>query len=122
MIKIYHNNVCSKSRAALDLLKAYTTELEVQEYITDTPNKEELTLLLNMLQLKPIELIRRNEAVFEEKFKDALYTDEEWIDIMLQYPVLIERPIVVRNGKAVIGRPTERIIDLLTDGGERDLT
>ncbi|EEI90243.1 putative arsenate reductase [Sphingobacterium spiritivorum ATCC 33300] len=122
MIKIYHNNVCSKSRAALDLLKAYTTELDVQEYITDTPDKEELTLLLDMLQLKPIELIRRNETVFEEKFKDVLYTDDEWIDIMLQYPVLIERPIVVRNGKAVIGRPIERVIDLLRDGGERDLT
>ncbi|SUJ30988.1 arsenate reductase [Sphingobacterium spiritivorum] len=115
MIKIYHNNVCSKSRAVLDLLKAYTTELEVQEYITDTPNKEELTLLLNMLQLKPVELIRRNEAVFEEKFKDVLYTDEEWIDIMLQYPVLIERPIVVKDGKAVIGRPIERVIDLLRE-------
>lgn len=122
MIKIYHNNVCSKSRAALDLLKAYTTELDVQEYITDTPDKEELTLLLDMLQLKPIELIRRKEAIFEEKFKDILYTDQEWIDIMLQYPVLIERPIVVRNGKAVIGRPIERVIDLLRDGGERDLT
>ncbi|WP_293915358.1 MULTISPECIES: arsenate reductase (glutaredoxin) [unclassified Sphingobacterium] len=122
MIKIYHNNMCSKSRAALELLKEYTPEVEIQEYIKDVPDKEELIRLLDMLQLKPLELIRHNEAVFEEKFKDALHTDEEWIDIMLQYPVLIERPIVVRNGKAVIGRPTERIIDLLTDGGERDLT
>ncbi|MGJ1286439.1 arsenate reductase (glutaredoxin) [Sphingobacterium spiritivorum] len=115
MIKIYHNNMCSKSRAALELLKACTTDLEVHEYITDTPDKEELTRLLNMLQLKPIELIRRKEAIFEEKFKDVLYTEQEWIDIMLQYPVLIERPIVVKDGKAVIGRPIERVIDLLRE-------
>ncbi|MGJ1474421.1 ArsC/Spx/MgsR family protein [Sphingobacterium spiritivorum] len=114
--------MCSKSRAALELLKEYTPEVEIKEYIKDVPGKEELIGLLDMLQLKPLELIRRNEAVFEDKFKDALHSDEEWIDIILQYPVLIERPIVVRNGKAVIGRPTERIIDLLTDGRERDLT
>src|SRR5690606_1070618 len=115
MIKIYHNNMCSKSRAALNLLKVNNEEIEVQEYLKEAPTKSELKEILKMLQMKPLELIRKNETLFKENYKDKNLTDEEWIEIMLENPVLIERPIVVKDGKAAIGRPIEKIIELLNN-------
>ena len=115
MIKIYHNNMCSKSRAALNLLKVNNEEIEVQEYLKVVPTKSELKEILKMLQMKPLELIRKNETLFKENYKDKNLSDEEWIDIMLANPVLIERPIVVKDGKAAIGRPIEKIIELLNN-------
>lgn len=113
MIKIYHNNMCSKSRAALNLLKDNNEEIEIQENLKEVPTKSELKEILKMLQMKPLELIRKNETLFKENYKDKNLSDEEWIDIMLANPVLIERPIVVKDGKAAIGRPIEKIIELL---------
>ncbi len=113
MIKIYHNNMCSKSRAALNLLKDNNEEIEIQEYLKEVPSKAELKEILKMLQMKPLDLIRKNETIFKENYKDKNLSDEEWIDIMLENPVLIERPIVVKDGKAAIGRPIEKIIELL---------
>ncbi|GEM70231.1 arsenate reductase (glutaredoxin) [Sphingobacterium mizutaii NBRC 14946 = DSM 11724] len=115
MIKIYHNNMCSKSRAALNLLKDNNEEIEIQEYLKEAPTKSELKEILKMLQMKPLELIRKNETLFKENYKDKNLTDEEWIEIMLENPVLIERPIVVKDGKAAIGRPIEKIIELLNN-------
>ncbi|WP_156309475.1 arsenate reductase (glutaredoxin) [Sphingobacterium endophyticum] len=113
MIKIYHNNKCSKSREALEVLKKGNEEFEIQEYLKNIPNKSELTNILKMLKLKPIELIRKNESIFKEYYADKDMSDSEWIDVMIEHPILIERPIVVRNGKAAIGRPIEKIIELL---------
>lgn len=113
MIKIYHNNMCSKSRATLSLLQEGQEEIEVQEYLKQVPSKAELKEILKMLQMKPLDLIRKNEAIFKENYKDKNLSDEEWIDILLANPVLIERPIVVKDGKAAIGRPIEKIIELL---------
>lgn len=115
MIKIYHNNMCSKSRAALNLLKDNNEEIEIQEYLKEVPTKSELKEILKMLQMKPLELIRKNETLFKENYKDKNLSDEEWIDIMLENPVLIERPIVIKDGKAAIGRPIEKIIELLNN-------
>ncbi len=115
MIKIYHNNMCSKSRAALNLLKDNNEEVEIQEYLKEVPTKSELKEILKMLQMKPLELIRKNETLFKENYKDKNLSDEEWIDIMLENPVLIERTIVVKDGKAAIGRPIEKIIELLNN-------
>lgn len=113
MIKIYHNNMCSKSRATLNLLQEGQEEIVVQEYLKQVPSKAELKEILKMLQMKPLDLIRKNEVIFKENYKDKNLSDEEWIDIMLANPVLIERPIVVKDGKAAIGRPIEKIIELL---------
>ncbi|UIR54804.1 arsenate reductase (glutaredoxin) [Sphingobacterium sp. SRCM116780] len=115
MIKIYHNRMCSKSCAALNLLQEKGLEIQIQEYIHHVPSKYELIELLTLLKLKPLELIRQKEPLFQEKFQDLLLTEEEWIDIMLEHPILIERPIVVKDGKAVIGRPLEKIVNLLID-------
>lgn len=112
-MKIYHNPQCSKSNAALDLLQQNGIAPEVIAYLHNVPTKEELITLLDLLRLKPLQLIRTKELLFQEKFEGQNFTDEQWIDIMLQYPELIERPIVVNGDKAVIGRPVERILDLL---------
>lgn len=113
MIKIYHNDKCSKSRAALDVLKEGNEEFEIQEYLKNIPNKSELTNILKMLKLKPIELIRKNESIFREFYADKDLSDSEWIEVMIEHPILIERPIVVKDGKAAIGRPIDKIIELL---------
>ena len=113
MIKIYHNNKCSKSREALEILMEGNEEFEIQEYLKNIPSKSELTNILKMLKLNPIKLIRKNESIFKEYYADKDKSDSEWIDVMIEHPILIERPIVVRNGKAAIGRPIEKIIELL---------
>jgi len=115
MIKIYHYQQCSKSCAALDFLQKNAQEMQVQEYLHDTPSKAELKEILAMLGMKPLELIRKNESLFRERFQHLQLTDDEWIEVMVNNPVLIERPIVIKDGKAVIGRPLEKVVELLRD-------
>ncbi len=113
MIKIYHNINCSKSCNVLELLKQQRTEFEIQEYLNDVPTKGQLVELLGQLGLTPKELIRKGEPVFQEKFRNLELTDEQWIDVLLEYPILIERPIVVKDDVAVIGRPIEKVVELI---------
>lgn len=112
-MKIYHNPRCSKSRQTLELIKQNGVEPEVVEYLKDIPTKKEFKEVLAKLNKKPSEILRKGEAVYKEKFKGANFTEEEWIDVMLEYPKLIERPIVVKDYKAVLGRPPENVMDLL---------
>ena len=98
MIKIYHNNRCSKSRCGLELLEQSGKEFIVIKYLEDVPTKNELKEILNLLGIKPIDLIRKNEAIWKENFKNQIFSEEELIDIMISNPKLMERPIVV-NGK-----------------------
>ena len=113
MIKIYHNNRCSKSRYALKLLEDSGKDYEVINYLEDIPSKKELTYIIKLLKIKPIELVRKNEAVWKENFKNHKLSDQELIDIMIKYPKLIERPIIVNNDKALIGRPPEDILNII---------
>lgn len=113
MIKIYHNQMCSKSYAALSLLEERGEEFVVTEYLNQVPSKEELEGIVKMLGIRPIDLIRKNEEVFKQNFADMELNDDQWIDIMIQNPILIERPIVVRDGTATIGRPIEKVLELL---------
>lgn len=113
MIKIYHNQRCSKSRNTLEILKAKNVEIEVIDYQANPPSADEIRKILAMLEMKPLELIRKGEEIFKEKFRGKELSDEEWINAMLEYPKLIERPIVVNNGKAVIGRPPENVESIL---------
>lgn len=113
MIKIYHNNRCSKSRCALSLLEESGKEFEVVNYLEASPTAEELASLVGKLKITPLELIRKTEQVFIEKYKGKQLSDEEWIQVMVQNPILIERPIIVSGDLAVIARPTERINDIL---------
>jgi len=110
---IYHNSRCSKSRCAIDFLNEMGVDYEVVEYLKDLPTKEILSDLISKLGIKPEQLIRKGEDDFKNNFKGKSLSDEEWIEAMVKFPKLIERPIVVKNGKAVIARPTERINELI---------
>ncbi|WP_420583119.1 arsenate reductase (glutaredoxin) [Reichenbachiella sp.] len=113
MTKIYHNPRCTKSRQTLALLEEKNEEIEIVEYLKTNPTKQEITELVSMLGIKPLELIRKGEKIFKEEFKGKEMSDAQWIDAMVAHPILIERPVVVKNGKAVIGRPIENVIDIL---------
>ena len=113
MIKIYHNNRCSKSRSGLEILKQSGKPFEIIKYLDDVPNAKELTDIISLLQIKPIELIRKNEVIWKENFKNKELSDKDIIDAMAKNPKLIERPIVINGNKAIIGRPPELILDIL---------
>ena len=112
-MKIYHNSRCSKSRKALEILKINNIEFEIIEYIKDNLTKSQLQDLINKLGINPIELVRKNEQIWKENFKNKEFTSDEIIQILSDNPKLIERPIVELNDKAIIGRPPENIFDLL---------
>lgn len=113
MTKIYHNPRCSTSRKTLQLLEDKGEIIDTVEYLTSPPTKDELIEIINMLGIPPIELIRKGEEEFKEHFKGKDLTDEEWIQAMVDFPKLIERPIVIKDGKAELGRPPEKILDIL---------
>ena len=109
---VYHNSRCSKSRSAIAHLDDKKSDYEVVEYLKSPLNADQIAELLSQLGIPASELIRKGEADFKENFKGKDLNEKEWIDAMVKYPKLIERPIIVKNGKAVIGRPTERIEEL----------
>ena len=108
-MKIYHNPRCSKSRQGLALLKEANVDLEIIEYLKNPLTESELEALLKKLKIPAIELIRKNEAIWKEQFKNKSLSETELIEAMVAFPKLIERPIVVNGDKAVIGRPLEKI-------------
>lgn len=112
-MKIYHNPRCSKSRDSFNLLTEKGVEFETVEYLKTPLTKDELQALLGKLGIPAKDLIRKGEKDFKEYFKGKELSEEQWVDAMIQYPKLIERPIVVKGDKAVIGRPIEKVIDLL---------
>ena len=112
-MKIYHNPRCSKSRQTLKLIQERGLEPEVIRYLDTPPTKEELRSLLKKLGLKAEELVRKGEALYKERYKGKELSEEDWLDVLSQNPRLIERPIVVKGSKAVLGRPPEKVLELL---------
>lgn len=113
MITIYHNPKCKKSRAGLAYLKEKVQEFTVVEYMKDPLSREVLKDILMKMNISPKELIRTQEDVYKSDFEGKQFNDEEWIDILLEYPRLIKRPIVVKGYRAVIAQPPEEIDKLL---------
>ncbi|HLV51643.1 MAG TPA: arsenate reductase (glutaredoxin) [Flavobacterium sp.] len=113
MIKIYHNPRCSKSREGLCLLNDLNQEAEIINYIENPLTFEELKNIIGLLKIKPVELVRTKETIWKEQFKNKELTDKEIIQAMVDFPTLIERPIVVNNNKAVIARPSEKIKEII---------
>ena len=113
MIKIYHNNRCSKSRYGVKALEQSGKEFEVVKYLEDVPSKAELKHIIKLLGITPIELVRKNEAIWKENFKGKTLSNDAIIEAMVANPKLIERPIVINGDKAVIGRPTEKIFEII---------
>jgi arsenate reductase (glutaredoxin) len=112
---LYHNPRCSKSRAALALLRENGIEPRVVDYLTAPPTAEELKALLVKLRLEPQQLLRTGEEPYRERFANQTLTDAQCIAAMVAYPVLMERPIAVVGERAVIGRPLETVLQLLRD-------
>jgi len=112
-IKIYHNPRCSKSRNTLALLEEQGVEAEVIKYLDTPPTKQELKELLKMLGMSARELIRIKEEIYKELGLKDINDEDKLIEAMVANPKLIERPIVVKDGKAVIGRPIENVVELL---------
>lgn len=113
MIKIYHNPRCRKSREGLALLENSNKQFEIIHYLNEVPTKKELETIILSLGITPLELVRKNEAIWKEKYKGKNLKDAEIITALMTYPKLIERPIVIKGNRAVIGRPTEKIDELL---------
>ena len=112
-MKIYHNPRCRKSREGIRYLESKKINFEVIDYIKNNLSSEQIRNILKKLQLKPIELVRKNEAIWKEKYKARDFTDDQLIKILSNEPKLIERPIIVSEKLAVIGRPAENIDKLL---------
>ena len=113
MFKIYHNPRCRKSRAGLAFLQNRGLDAEIIEYIKNPDSEEELKEVLMKLNKKPREIIRTQEKVYKSQFRGKNFTDHEWIKILIEYPKLIQRPIVVKKHKAIIADPPENIDQLL---------
>ena len=113
-VTIYHNPRCSKSRQTLALLTSRGVAPRIVHYLDTPPSAETLTRLLQMLAMRPRQLLRVNESPYAElELDDASLTDEELIAAMISHPVLIERPIVEAGNRAVIGRPPENVLQLI---------
>ena len=113
MIKIYHNPRCRKSREGLEILQNSGQAFEIKEYLKEIPSTDELASLIKLLGISPIDLVRKNEAIWKENYKGKTLSNSEIIAAMINNPKLIERPIVVNNNKAIVGRPTENIKRIL---------
>jgi len=113
MIQIYHNPRCGKSREGLAILQNAKLDFEIIKYLDTPPTKTELKDIINKLGINPIDLVRVKEAIWKENFKGKDLSDNEIIEAMTQFPKLIERPIVVKDDKAVLGRPPENISSIL---------
>ena len=112
-VTIWHNPRCSKSRDSFNLLEEKGIDAEVVKYLDTPPSVEELKSLLGMLGIAPRELMRTKEAIYKELDLKNETDDEKLIEAMAENPKLIERPIVIKDGKAVIGRPIEKVVELL---------
>ncbi len=112
-VTIYHNPRCSKSRQTLALLQEKGIEPEIIEYLKTPPNKTKLKEILSLLDMAPRDLMRKKESAYKEAgLDDDSLSKDELIAAMIENPVLIERPIVLANGKAAIGRPPESVLDI----------
>jgi arsenate reductase (glutaredoxin) len=112
-LTIYHNPACSKSRETLALIKASGHEPRIVEYLKTPPSEAELAGIVRKLGIRPLELVRRTEQIFKDKYAGRNLGDKEWIKAMIEHPILLQRPIVVRGEAAAIGRPPENVKPLL---------
>jgi arsenate reductase len=115
-VVIYHNPRCSKSRQTLKLLQDRGLKLKVIEYLKTPPNKQELEKLLGKLGMEPRDLIRKKEKAYKDTGLDDPSIDkDQLLQAMIDHPILIERPIVVTDTKAALGRPPENVLEIITD-------
>lgn len=113
-LTIYHNPRCSKSRQTLELLKERNLDPHIILYLEDPPDKSTLSDIIAMLDVSPRQLLRKSEKMYKEmNLADKSLTDDDLIEAMVKAPILIERPIVVSNGQAALGRPPEQVLEII---------
>lgn len=112
-ITLFHNPRCSKSRSALELLAARGAEVEVVEYLKTPPSRATLAAVVAKLGIGAGDLVRRGEDIFASDYAGRTLSDDEWLDAMTAHPILIERPIAIAGDRAVVGRPPEKVLELL---------
>ncbi len=109
MLQVLHNPRCGKSRNCLAFLTEANQSFEIINYLQNPLSEDEIRILLQKLDLKPIELVRQKETVWIENYKGKTLSDKEIIKVLSDNPILIERPIVIKNDKAIIGRALENL-------------
>ena len=112
---VYHNPRCRKSREALQLLEHKNIKFKVIKYLEQNFNKQSLGKILNIIGKKPSDALRKNEEIWKKQLNNKNLSEDEILDLMIQYPKLIERPIVVYGNKGVIARPLEKLIDFINN-------
>ena len=112
-VVIYHNARCSKSRSACEIVAGRGIEARIVEYLKTPPSRDELRAVLQKLGMEASELVRRGEEEYKQHYAGRTLTEDEWLDALIEHPILIERPIVVRGDHAVVGRPPEKVLELL---------
>jgi arsenate reductase len=112
-MKMLHHPYCTKSCAALEFLKSSGLNAEVMDLTKNKPTKEFLSDLLKKLGIPAFELVRTSESVYQKKFEGKILSESEWIDAIVAHPILLQRPIFIEGDRAVIGRPVERVYDLM---------
>ena len=112
-VTIYHNPKCSKSRETLALLRNRGVEPLIVEYLKSPPPAAQLKAIVDKLGIRPEQLVRKGEEVYKSKYAGKTLTEAQWIEAMVEDPILIERPIVIAGRRAAIGRPPESVLPLL---------
>jgi arsenate reductase len=113
MLQVYHNTRCSKSREVCSIIAEKGVKMDLIEYLKTPFTEKTLKALLKKLGMKAEEIVRKKEPLFLEKFKGKKLTEAQWIKTLIKNPILIERPIVVKGNKAIIGRPPSAVLNLL---------
>lgn len=109
MIQVYHNSRCGKSREAIKILENSGVEFEIIKYLENPPNADEINKLLKKLDFNPIELVRQKESIWIEKYKSKNLTKQDIVKALIEYPILIERPILIDKEKAIIARSPDKV-------------
>lgn len=112
-VTIWHNPRCSKSREALKLLEEKGVKAEVFKYLDEKITKEDIKNLLKMIDATPREIMRTKESIYKELGLKDIEDEEKLIEAMVEHPKLIERPIVIKEDKAIIGRPPVKVLELV---------
>lgn len=113
---MYFNPSCSKCQYALEFLQAQGIQPQLIHYLEQHPTVPELKTLLQKLGLRPLDIIRTSEPLFAEKFAGKNFSNDEWLNVITQYPVLLQRPILVQQNKAGIGRSDEQLKEFIHSG------
>ena len=112
-IIIYHNGECSKSKGALEILQEKQIPHTVRWYLAEPLTREELSALLQKLGMQPSQLVRKSEALYKEQYEGKEISENDWLGILTDNPILIERPIAEKGDKAIVARPPERVLELV---------